>query len=146
MTDDRNNEPKTTGRTPSGRFGPGNPGRPKGARHKSTLAILALMEGEAESITRTCIEAAKAGDLTAIRLVLDRLLPPAKERPLRVKLPDVVSLEDVAQAQAAILKAVAAGELLPTEGATLAGIVESRRKAIETAELEARVSALESKQ
>lgn len=145
MTDDRNNEAKT-GRDTSGRFKPGNPGRPRGARHKTTLAVLALMEGEAESITRTCIEAAKAGDLTAIRLVLDRLLPPAKERPLRVKLPDVVSLEDVAQAQAAILKAVAAGELLPTEGATLAGIVESRRKAIETAELEARVSALESKQ
>ena len=145
MTDDRNNDAKT-GRDTSGRFKPGNPGRPRGARHKTTLAVLALMEGEAESITRTCIEAAKAGDLTAIRLVLDRLLPPAKERPLRVKLPDVVSLEDVAQAQAAILKAVAAGELLPTEGATLAGIVESRRKAIETAELEARVSALESKQ
>ena len=145
MTDDRNNDAKT-GRDTSGRFKPGNPGRPRGAHHKTTLAVLALMEGEAESITRTCIEAAKAGDLTAIRLVLDRLLPPAKERPLRVKLPDVVSLEDVAQAQAAILKAVAAGELLPTEGATLAGIVESRRKAIETAELEARVSALESKQ
>lgn len=145
MTDDRNNDPKTA-RDTSGRFKAGNPGRPRGARHKTTLAVLALMEGEAESITRTCIEAAKAGDLTAIRLVLDRLLPPAKERPLRVKLPDVVSLEDVAQAQAAILKAVAAGELLPTEGATLAGIVESRRKAIETAELEARVSALESKQ
>lgn len=145
MSDDRNNEPKT-GRDASGRFKPGNPGRPRGARHKTTLAVLALMEGEAETITRTCIEAAKGGDLTACRLVLDRLLPPAKERPLRVKLPDVVSLEDVAQAQAAILRAVACGELLPTEGAMLAGIVENRRRAIETTELAERITALEQKQ
>lgn len=146
MTDDNRKNAAKTYLGASGRFKPGNPGRPRGARHKSTLAVLALMEGEAEAITRTCIDAAKAGDLTAIRLVLDRLLPPAKERPVRVKLPAVVSLEDVALAQAAILKAVAAGELLPTEGATLAGIVEGRRKAIETAELEARIAALESKQ
>ncbi|MCK2097121.1 DUF5681 domain-containing protein [Thauera aromatica] len=128
------------------RFKPGNPGRPKGSRHKSTLAMLALLEGEAETITRTCIEAAKAGDMTAIRLVLERLLPPAKERPLKLTLPEVQTAEGVAEAQAAILRAVAAGEILPGEAATLTGIVESRRKAIETAELENRITALEQKQ
>jgi len=148
MTDDtRKNSPASAYQDPTiKRFKPGNPGRPKGSRHKSTLAMLALLEGEAETITRTCIEAAKAGDMTAIRLVLERLLPPAKERPVTCELPDVADAQGVANAQAAILRAVAAGELLPTEGATLAGIVESRRKAIETADLEARITALENKQ
>ncbi len=145
MTDDRNNPPKTYCDS-TGKFRRGNPGRPKGSRHKTTRAILALLEGDADAITRKCIEAAQAGDLTAIRLVLDRLLPPAKERPVVVKLPDTETLAGVAQAQAAILRAVACGELLPTEGATLAAIVENRRRAIETTELEQRIAALEGRQ
>lgn len=145
MTDqNRNNGPKTD-RDAAGRFKPGNPGRPKGSRHKTTLAMMALLEGEAEAITKGCIQAAKAGDMAAIRLVLERLLPPAKERPISLTLPEVKSAEGVAAAQAAILRAVAAGEILPAEAATLTSIVESRRRAIETAEIEARLSALEGK-
>ena len=124
----------------------GNPaGRPKGARHKATLAALKLMEGEADAITRTCIEAAKAGDMTAIRLVLDRLVPPAKERPVSIDLPDAEDAAGIAEAQSAILQAVAAGQLTPGEGATLAGIVEARRRAVETLELETRITALENR-
>jgi len=124
----------------------GNPaGRPKGTRHKATLAALALMEGEGAAITRTCIEAAKGGDMTAIRLVLERLVPPAKERPVSLELPDVKTAAGIADAQAAILRAVAAGELTPGEGQTVAGIVEARRRALETQELEQRITALEGK-
>ena len=86
---------------------------------------------------------AKQGDMSAARLVLERLVPPAKERPIFLNLPDTGSADGVAQAQAAILQAVAAGDILPGEAATLAGIVEARRKAVETQELEARISALE---
>ncbi len=60
-----------------GRFRPGqsgNPsGRPKGARHKATMAVEALLNGEADAITRKAIDAALAGDMTAIRLCLDRI-------------------------------------------------------------------------
>jgi hypothetical protein len=49
----------------NGKFRPGNPGRPKGARHRTTLAIEAILDGEAEALTRTAIELAKAGDTTA---------------------------------------------------------------------------------
>ena len=51
----------------------------------------------------------------------------------------------IADAQDAILRAVAGGDLLPGEGATLAGIVEARRKALETQELESRIAALEAR-
>jgi len=103
------------------------------------------MEGGAEAIARKIVDMAKTGDMSAARLVLERLVPPAKERPIFLALPDTGSAEGVAQAQAAILQAVAAGDLLPGEAATLAGIVEARRKALETQELEQRISALEDK-
>ena len=51
----------------------GNPsGKPAGARNKTTLAVEALLDGEAEDLTRKAIELAKAGDMTALRLCLDR--------------------------------------------------------------------------
>ena len=124
----------------------GNPaGRPKGARHKATLAALKLMEGQADAITQTCIDAALAGDMTAIRLVLDRLVPPAKERPVSLELPDAKDAAGIAEAQTAILQAVAAGQLTPGEGTAMAGLVEARRRAVETLELETRITALENR-
>ena len=59
----------------------GNPaGRPKGARNKTTLALEKMLDGEAEAITRKVIERAKEGDMVAIRLCLDRLLPMRRDR------------------------------------------------------------------
>lgn len=125
----------------------GNPaGKPKGARNHATRAILKLIEGGAEEITRTVLDAAKGGDMGAARFILERIVPAAKERPVSVALPDVTSAAGIADAQAAILQAVASGDLLPGEGNVLAGIVEARRKALETLELEQRISALEANQ
>ena len=77
MTDPRNNAGRTRGRP----FAPGNPGKPKGARHKATLAVDALLDGEADAITRKAIEMAKAGDSIALRLCLDRIAPSARTAP-----------------------------------------------------------------
>ena len=130
-----------------GRFKPGqsgNPaGRPKGARHASTLAIEALLDGEGEAITRKAIEAAKAGDMVAIRLVLDRICPPRKTRPIHIELPSVQDASGVAEAQQEVLRAACAGELLLDEAQALSGLLEGRRQALETQELEARLSELE---
>lgn len=122
----------------------GNPrGKPKGARNHATRAILKLIEGGAEEITRAVLDAAKGGDMGAARFILERIVPTAKERPVSLNLPDVSDAAGIAAAQATILQAVAAGELMPNEGNILAGIVEARRKALETQELELRVAALE---
>jgi hypothetical protein len=140
-------EPENTGTKTGSKWKPGqsgNPrGKPKGARHKATLAVLALMENGAKEITEAVVAAAKAGDLTAARMILDRLAPPAKERPVSLALPDTTTAEGISAAQQAIVQAVASGELLPGEAATLAGILETRRKALETQELERRIAALE---
>src|SRR5215813_5064816 len=107
----RNNASETRGRGPGKPFQPGNPGRPLGARHKATLAAEALLDGEAEGLTRKAIEAALGGDMAALRICLDRILPPRKERPVNFKVPALKSAEDAATAMAAITEAVAAGEL-----------------------------------
>jgi hypothetical protein len=124
----------------------GNPkGRPSGSRNRVTLVALAAMEEGADAIARKVVELAKEGDMSAARLVIERLVPVAKERPIFLALPDTGSANGIAEAQNAILQAVAAGDLLPGEAATLAGVVEARRKAVETLELEQRITALESK-
>ncbi|WP_373867386.1 DUF5681 domain-containing protein, partial [Microvirga aerophila] len=75
----RKNAGNTRKKVPEGRrFQPGNSGRPQGSRNRATLAMEALLDGEAEALTRKAIEMAKEGDATAMRLVLDRLLPPRR--------------------------------------------------------------------
>src|SRR5882724_7958032 len=67
----------------------GNPaGRPIGARHKATVAAEALLDGEAERLTRKVLEMALAGDIVAMLLCLERILPPRRERSVRFKLPN----------------------------------------------------------
>ncbi len=71
------------GKTARGKFAPGNKlgkGRPRGALNKVTLAVQNLLDGEAEELTRKAIELAKGGDMAALRLCFDRLLPPRKGR------------------------------------------------------------------
>ena len=124
----------------------GNPaGRPKGARNKATLMAQALLDGEAEELVRKCVELAKKGDTTALRLCLDRVCPPRRERPVVVKLPVLTKTEDGPKAIGAIIAAVAGGEITPGEGQALTAMMEARRRAIETEELERRITALERK-
>jgi hypothetical protein len=131
------------GRNADGTFGPGNPGKPRGARHKATKAALALLEGEAEALTRQAVKMALGGDATALRLCLERIAPPRKDAPVAFALPPMQSAADAARAAGAVLDAVAAGDLTPNEGAQIMGLVETYRRTLETSELEARVAALE---
>ena len=124
----------------------GNPaGKPPGSRHKVTLAVERLLDGEGEKLTRKAIELAKEGDLIALRLCLERICPPRKSRPIAIDLPDVKTCEGVSQAQTAVVQAVGEGELTPEEGQTLSNILESRRKSIETEDHERRLDELEKK-
>jgi hypothetical protein len=124
----------------------GNPkGKAKGTRNKATMLAIAILEKDIEAIAKKVTEAAIGGDLQAARMVLERLVPPTRERPVSLPLPDTSTTEGVSQAQQAILAAVATGELTPGEGTALSGIVEQHRKAIETQELEQRIAALEAK-
>lgn len=118
-------------------------GKPKGARSRSTILAEKLMETDAEDVVRAVITAAKAGDMTAARLVLDRIAPARKGRAVRFTLPPVETPSDVVTALGAVVRAVAAGELTTDEAAAVAALLEAKRKALETVEMERRLAALE---
>ena len=104
-----------------------------------------MVDGEGEAITRKAIELAKAGDMTAIRLMLDRLLPPRKDRPVPFPLPAPETAADAKSAAAAIVRAVADGDLTPSEAAELSKILDNFLRVVEATEFEARLEALERK-
>lgn len=124
-------------------FRPGNPGKPAGARHRATVAIEALLDGEAEKLTRKAVEMALAGDTIAMRLCLERLCPARKDRAIEFAMPAIESVEDHPKAIGALINAVAAGEITPGEAQALANVLEQHRRSAETADLAERIAKLE---
>lgn|SRR6516162_369836 len=118
-----------TGKRQDTRFKPGhsgNPnGQPKGSLNATTLAAQALLDGEAEILTRKAIELAKGGDLAALRLCIDRLVPPRKDRPVSFDLPKIESARDAANAISAVLTAVSTGDLTPAEASDVTRLLDA---------------------
>ena len=131
------------GRDNAGRFAKGNPGRKPGYRHKVTRAVEELLEGEAEALTRKAIERAKAGDMTALRLCLERIAPARKDAPVQFDMLEIKSVADHPMAVAAIIKAVASGDLTPVEGQALSAVMEQHRRAVEACEFDERLARIE---
>jgi hypothetical protein len=122
----------------------GNPaGRPKGSRNRATLALETLLDGQAEALTQKAIELALGGDMMALRMCLDRILPARKDRPVLIEMPTINSAEDAKTASAALLAAVAAGSLTPSEAAEIGKLIDAYVRAVETTEVLARLEKLE---
>ena len=67
----------------------GNPsGRPLGARNRASLAAEALLDGDAQGYPKA-INLALAGNTIALRLCLERILPPRRERIVGIPLPEI---------------------------------------------------------
>ena len=109
-------------------------GRPRGARNKATLAMQALLDGEAEALTRKAVEMGLAGDMAALRLCLERLLPATRERTVCFTMPPIKKAGDALRAMDAITKAVADGELTLSEATELSKIIERVVIAVKHAE------------
>lgn len=123
----------------------GNPkGKPRGTRHRATQAALNLLDGEAETISRKAVEMALEGDTTALRLCLERIVPPMKEHPLSgVELPEISDPGDILEAISEVGQWLAEGSILPSQAAALCHVFEQYRRHFETAELEERIDKLE---
>jgi hypothetical protein len=146
MTDQSNNDAKTENPERPRRFergGPGGPGRPAGSRNAATLLLDKLAEGDAEAVLKQVTDAAKVGDMRAAEIILARIWPVKKGRPVALQLPSIKTAQDVVAAVGMVADAVGAGDITPDEGQAVASILEAKRKAIETVELESRVAALE---
>jgi hypothetical protein len=139
--------PVKTGGKQAGRFSKGrsgNPdGRPKGTRNATTIAMEALLDGQAEALTQKAINMALEGDITALRLCLDRVLPARKDRPVTFALPAINTPQDAAATISAVLAAVAAGELTPSDASEISKLIEVYVETVKTAEFAERLNQLE---
>ena len=122
----------------------GNPrGRPMGSRNNATLACEALLEGQAEALTQKAVEMALAGDVTALKLCIERICPVRRDRPVRFNLPAVTSARDAADISAAVMAAVSNGDITLSEASEIGKLIDSYVKAYQTAELNDRVACVE---
>jgi hypothetical protein len=112
----------------------GNPaGKPRGARHKTTLLAEKLMQDDVEKIVNAVLTAARNGDMTAAKIILDRIAPVRRGR-VFVSMPETVRPDDEVAARAEILREVLGGNLTPAEGVEISNLIEVFVKKLKGAE------------
>jgi Family of unknown function (DUF5681) len=129
----------------------GNPkGRPTGSRSRVALLADQLFDeklfgedNKAAAIIAKAIEMAEGGDTACMRLVFERIAPARKDRAVYFALPDMKEAKEAVHASAAIVAAVAAGELTPAEAGELAKVVDSYARTLQAFEFEERLLKLE---
>ena len=103
----------------------GNPaGRPRGARNKQAIAAEKLFADDAEVLARVAIDLAKAGDIAALRLCLDRICAPHRHRPVAFEMPALGVAADAVGAMGTLMEGIAGGELSAPEAAGLAKVIQ----------------------
>ena len=135
----RDPEKKVRGRP----FQPGNSGRPAGSKNKTTQALEQLAEGQAEQLYQKISEQAFAGCVASQRMLLDRIWPPRKGRPVDVVMPLINSPQDVFAAIASIWTAIREGRLTPDEASALSVVMDRSVQAIAIHDITKRLDALE---
>mgnify|MGYP006909078598 CR=1 FL=1 len=129
-------------RTKKGRFAKGKSGNPSGRPKTEITELRAKLAKDGHAVAKVVLDAALSGDLTACKLVLERLLPPLKSTtaPVSVEIPKDAGLTDSGRA---ILAAITGGDLPPDIGAQLITALGGLARVSEIDELEKRLAALE---
>jgi hypothetical protein len=136
-------QPKQRGR-PFVKGQSGNPaGRPPKSRNNSTKAIQVLLDGEAQALIRKAVELALEGNTTALRMCLDRLMVPRRDRAVPLAIEPIRDAGDLAPAMGAIMTAAGRGKISPGEGLSYARLVDVLLKAIDAHGFERRLQELE---
>jgi Family of unknown function (DUF5681) len=123
----------------------GNPaGRPPGSRNKATILAESMFQGEAEAIIRLAIDKAKQGDMTAIRLCLERVFPRLRDRATLFDLPPINGAPEALAAMTTIVDGVRGGDLTAAEGSDLSKLVDHYLRALEAKDFEQRLEVMAS--
>ena len=123
----------------------GNPaGRPPGSRNKTTMMAQALFDKNGQIIVEKITELAlEKGDLTALKICIDRIIPIQKSRTINFALPEIRTAKDVVAAYGAIIKAVSEGQLTPEEASRITTILDAMRRATDSVNIDERLSKIE---
>jgi hypothetical protein len=140
-------EQKPPNKERRGRFKPGQSGNPagkaKGTRNAATLALEALLDGQAQALTQKAIGLALDGDLQALRICLDRILPPRKDRPVTFEMAPITSIEGAQASMVSLLTAVSEGNLTPSEASEIGKLIDVYVEATRASEVLDRLKRLE---
>lgn len=130
---------------PGGKWTKGTSGNPAGRKSGTGQIgkLRAAIAKDVPAIIQSLATSAKAGDIGAARLLLDRVLPALK--PIEETVGIALEGGTLAAQGGAVVAAVAAGELAPGQGAALLASLGTLARLIETDELAARVAALEAR-
>ena len=132
----------------SGRFAKGNgygPGRPPAPWR--ALARGTVTDDDLRTLFASLRDRALDGDIEAARLVLSYVIgSPGKARdPVAIALPKVATARDLPPMLAAVVDALRAGTLEPTEAVDLVRVADVVGAAFERADLEDRIASLEAR-
>lgn len=133
------------GRDGLGRFRAGNSGRPKGSRNKASIIASKLLRGESGALARKAVELALQGDVQALRLAMQHILPPIRSQSERVRVPGLREASTPSEQARAIVAAAARGAIGPDTASQLLGAMADAAKICEIDELSARIAALEAR-
>jgi hypothetical protein len=111
----------------------GNPrGKKPGTVNKRTQ-LGKLLEPHAESLVNKAVELALAGDVHAIKVCLDRLIPKATNLPVQFEMDgiDIDNFDNLSIIGKNILSSIASGNITPEDGQRIIGVLDTQRKFIE---------------
>lgn len=109
-------------------------GKPLGTRNKTTLMLESLGADNAEEITRVVIEMARKGDLSAAKIILDRMWPVPKPSTYvtRKWLADVHTQSDINKVMTEVLNDISNGIISLEEGEQLTRVIEKKSQSIQS--------------
>jgi hypothetical protein len=102
-----------------------------------------MFEADCAELVRKLIEVAKTGDVAALRLCIDRICPPQRDRTVAIELPEMTTAADAVAGMGTIMQAIAVGDLGAREASELATVVTGFSQTITTAQLEKRLEDIE---
>lgn len=127
-------------------FEPGNKmgrGRPKGSRNKKAAQAQEILDQYTEPLMKKCVAKALEGNVRALSLCMERILPSPREPGVRLKIPKLIKVEDIDVALQKLLEEIAKGDMSPAEGEKFHAILQSHRENIERRANEAKIKELE---
>jgi hypothetical protein len=118
-------------------------GRPRGSRNKSVSPGQDVLDEYAAKLMLKCIALAGQGDVGAMRLCLERILPVRRDALVRVSLPRIGTAQDINQAAEKVMQGMGRGKITATDGEKMMNVLQMRSRIIDSVEVERRIAKLE---
>ena len=122
---------------------PGGPGRPRSTVSRSAVALDERGAGVGEQVFQVIVDKALAGDLRAAEILLSRVWPTRRGRPLAIDTVPMKAPSDLVPVASDVTNAVLNGEMTPHEGRAIASLFQMQCKMFELEEFERRLREVE---